>query len=95
MLFVVRGCGGEDRFDQGLRHVRRNRIVGRRLGQQHGLLVRLQVRHARWADREMSLEFRTLMQLQFVISIPRDELDELLARDVGPGQGNLPLDVER
>jgi hypothetical protein len=43
----------------------------------------------------MALELSTLMRPEFMISIPRDELDELLAGDVGPGQGNLPLDVER
>jgi hypothetical protein len=43
----------------------------------------------------MPLELRTFMRIQLVISITRDELDELLARNVGPGQGNLPLDVER
>jgi hypothetical protein len=43
----------------------------------------------------MPLELRTFARLEFVIAILRDELDELLARDVGPGQGNLPLDVER
>ena len=43
----------------------------------------------------MPLELRAFARLELVISILRDELDELLARDVGPGQNNLPLDVER
>ncbi len=43
----------------------------------------------------MAFELRMFLRIQLVISIPRDELDELLARNVGPGQGNLPLDVER
>jgi hypothetical protein len=43
----------------------------------------------------MPLEIRVLLGRQLVIPVLRDELDELLARDVGPGQKNLPLDVER
>jgi hypothetical protein len=43
----------------------------------------------------MPLELCAFVRLEFVISILRDELDELLAGNVGPGQGNLPLDMER
>jgi hypothetical protein len=43
----------------------------------------------------MPLELRAFVRLELVVSILRDELDELLARDVRPGQKNLPLDVER
>jgi hypothetical protein len=43
----------------------------------------------------MPLEVRALLDGQLVVPVLRDELDELLARDVGPGQDNLPLNVER
>ena len=43
----------------------------------------------------MPLELRVLLGRQLEIPVARDELDELLARDVGPGQENLPLNVER
>ena len=43
----------------------------------------------------MAFELRLLLDRQLVIPVARDELDELLARDVGPGQENLPFNVER
>lgn len=43
----------------------------------------------------MPFELGLLLRRELVVPIPRDELDELLAGDVGPGQENLPLNVER
>jgi hypothetical protein len=43
----------------------------------------------------MPFELRALLSRQLLIAVSRDELDELPAGDKGPGQENLPLDVER
>lgn len=44
----------------------------------------------------MTIELAARMRIEFVITIAADEVDELLAGDIGLGrQGNLPLNVER
>jgi hypothetical protein len=43
----------------------------------------------------MPLEVRVLLVRELVLPVLRDELDQLLARDVGRRQENLPLNVER
>ena len=44
----------------------------------------------------MPLEFDTLIRRQLVVTVARDEVDELLTRDVGlGGQGILPFNAEQ
>ena len=83
----------EDCLDERLGDVR-SEFVTSRSCQRDRLLVGLQIRDARRAHRQM-LEFDALIRRQLVVTVARDEVDELLTRDVRLGGGILPLNVEQ
>jgi len=86
----------EDRFHERLGDVGRRRLLCRCLRQQHRLLERLQIGNARGAHGEMTIELAPRARIELVITIAADEVDQLLAGDIGLGrQGILPLNVER
>ena len=86
----------EDCLDERLGDVLGSEFVASRSCQRDRLLVGLQIRDARRAHRQMPLEFDALIRRQLVVTVARDEVDELLTRDVRlGGQGILPLNVEQ
>ncbi len=96
MVSVRVRLGFEDRLHERLGDVGWCRIMCRCLRQQHGLLEGLEIRHARRADAEMAIELAARLRIEFIIAIAADEIDQLLAGDIGLGrQGILPLNVER
>ena len=73
---------GDDRFHQRFRDLRRDRIVGRGFGQKDTLLVRLQIRHAGRARRQVLLELSSYVRSELVVAIAADEISELLTGHV-------------
>ena len=67
----------EDGLHQRFGNLIRNWIARRRFRQQDGLLLGLQIGHTRGAHREMPIELGALVGCQLVVTIARDEVDEL------------------
>jgi hypothetical protein len=81
-------AGGEDGLDEGLRHVLRDLVAGRRLGERNGLPEGAQVRLAGGAHVQVPLELGARARRKLVIEVAPDEVDQLLARDVSLARQN-------